>query len=52
MIRIVEPIQEATSEPLVTITVEPDPDRTCEFLRQLLADARAWDAERRNRAAA
>jgi hypothetical protein len=30
----------------VTLAIEPDPDRTREWFRRLLADARAWKAEK------
>jgi hypothetical protein len=29
----------------VTLAIEPDPERTRECFRRLLADARAWKAE-------
>jgi hypothetical protein len=30
----------------VTLAIEPDPERTREWFRRLLADARAWKAEK------
>lgn len=46
MNRPVEPIQ-APPEPRVSLAIEPDAERTGEFLRKLMTDARAWAEERR-----
>jgi hypothetical protein len=38
-------LQQLPAEPRVSLAIDPDPEKTREWFRRLLADARAW-AER------
>jgi hypothetical protein len=39
----------ASSRPRVVLTVEPDFDRTTEFLRWLIGEARAWEQSEKDK---
>lgn len=41
------PVEQLPAPPRVSLAIEPDAERTFEFFRDLIAEAEAWDRERK-----